>query len=156
MSDELVLVSKDFKPTREDINNLQTALSTMEQSQELVTNHYFANGMYCREVHRPRGTLIVGKVHKHEHLFMVTKGQINVWTEEGMIEMKAPYIHVSKPGTKRVTWAAEDSTGVTVHRTNHTDLHDIEAENIEEDLNAKFDMLNAIKQFGIEESEIEL
>ena len=152
---ELVTIEPNFRPTREDINALQATLSTMTQSSELVTKHYFANGMYCREVHRPKGTLIVGKVHKHEHLFMVIKGQINVWTEEGMIEMKAPYIHVSKPGTKRVTWAAEDSTGVTIHRTEKTDLHDIEAENIEEDVNAKFDMLNALKSLGIEESRVD-
>jgi quercetin dioxygenase-like cupin family protein len=147
--EEVVTVAKDFKPTREDIINLQTALATMEQSHDLVTNDYFANGMYCREVHRPKGTLIVGKVHKKEHFFMVIKGQINVWTEEGMLEMKAPYIQVSKPGTKRVTWAAEDSTGVTVHRTDFTDLKDIEKENIEEDTQAKFDMKNVLKQITI-------
>lgn len=147
---ELINLDKDLKPTREDIDNLQSKLMTMEQSKELVTNHYFANGMYAREVHRPKGTLIVGKVHKHEHFFFVTKGQINVWTEDGMIEMKAPYVVISKPGTKRVTFAVEDSTGMTVHRTDKTDLNDIEEENIEEDLNSKFDAMNFIKSMQIE------
>jgi quercetin dioxygenase-like cupin family protein len=149
-NEPLVEITKDFKPTRQDISELQNALATLEQSKELVTKHYFANGMYVREVFRPRGTLIVGKVHKHEHLFMVIKGQINVWTEDGMVEMKAPFITVSKPGTKRVTFAMEDSVGVTVHRTDNKDLNDIEAEIIEEDKDSKFDAKNALKVLGLE------
>ncbi len=131
-------------PTKEQIRRLQGEMMKMPQT-ELQTNHYFANGMYARELHRAAGTLIAGKVHKHEHFFIVTKGCIIVWTENGMVRMCAPYVHVSKPGTKRVTLAETDATGMTVHRTEKTDLDEIEAEIIEAEESALFDARNLLK-----------
>jgi hypothetical protein len=124
---------------------LQSAMLQMPQAEGLVTNHYFANGMYARELHRPLGTLIVGKIHKHEHFFIVTKGEIIAWTEQGMKRMPAPSVHVTLPGTKRVTIAVVDSTAMTVHRTALTDLDDIEAEIIEAEDGLLFDASNALK-----------
>jgi quercetin dioxygenase-like cupin family protein len=131
-------------PSREAILALQTAMRGMPQL-ELETRHYFANGMYAREVDRPAGATIVGKIHRHEHFFIVTKGEIIVWTEQGMKRMPAPYVHVSLPGTKRVTYAVVDSTAMTVHRTENTDLDAIEAEIIEAEDGALFDARNALK-----------
>jgi hypothetical protein len=51
----------------------------------------------------------------------------------------------SKPGTKRVTLAVTDAIGVTIHRTDKTDLDDIEAELIEPDTAALFDSSNKLK-----------
>ena len=126
------------------ITRLQAEMVKMPQA-ELDTKHYFANGIYARELFRKAGTLIVGKVHKHEHLFLVTKGSIIVWTENGMVRMEAPYVHVSKPGTKRVTLAEVDSVGMTIHRTENTDLEKVEKEIIEEEENAMFDSNNVLK-----------
>ena len=61
-------------PTVEEINRLQHEMSTMEQA-ELKTDHYFSEGMYCRKVFRPAGTLIVGKVHKKDHFLMCVAGE---------------------------------------------------------------------------------
>ena len=116
----------------------------MPQAQ-LETKHYFADGMYARELHRPAGTLIVGKVHKREHFFVITKGRIMVSTAEGMRECPAGTVIVSQPGTKRVTLALEDSVATTFHRTDSRDLDAIEAEIIEPDENALFDARNQLK-----------
>lgn len=149
MNNELNLFDSKT-PTRKDICDLQNYLSGMPQEQNMVTNHYFANGMYVREVTRPAGTLIVGKVHKHEHIFAITKGKLNVWCEDGeMKELIAPCVLVSKPGTKRVTFAVEDTTAMTIHRTDNTDLDEIEKEIIEEDLTALYDSSNNLKN-GLE------
>lgn len=145
-----IALHEDATPTREEIDRLQAEMVKMPQA-ELETSHYFANGMYAREVHRPAGTLIVGKIHKHEHLFIVTKGQIVVWTESGMVRMNAPYVLVSKPGTKRVTLAEVDSTAMTVHRTDNTDLDAIEAEIIESEGTAMFDSSNVMKSLKLGE-----
>ena len=144
----IIALDENATPTREQIGRLQAEMSKMPQA-TLDTHHYFANGMYAREVHRPAGTLIVGKVHKHEHLFIITKGQIVVWTEGGMVRMTAHYVHVSKPGTKRVTLAEVDSSAMTVHRTDKTDLDEIEAEIIEAEEVAMFDSNNALKSLKL-------
>ena len=60
--------------SREQIDRLQSEMVNMPQA-ELVTEHYFSSGMYCRKVSRPAGTLIVGKVHKEPHFFYVQKAR---------------------------------------------------------------------------------
>jgi quercetin dioxygenase-like cupin family protein len=102
--------------------------------------------MYCRRVFRPAGTLIVGKVHKHPHFFLCAKGEIIAWTEKGMKKLQAGDVVECQPGTKRVTLATQDSIGVTIHKTDKTDLDEIEAELVEPDNTALFDSGNNLKQ----------
>ena len=131
-------------PSREEIQRLQNELMAGPQV-ELTTEHYFNGGMYCRKVFRPAGTIIVGKIHKSDHLFMCTSGEIIAWSEKGMITLKAGDVVESKAGTKRVTLAVVDSIGVTVHKTDKTDLDEIEAELIEPEEVSMYDSSNNIK-----------
>jgi hypothetical protein len=131
-------------PTLEQINRLQGEMMKMPQV-ELPTEHYFSGGMYCRKLWRPAGTLIVGKVHKKDHFFLCAAGEIIAWSEKGMVTLRAGDIIESKAGTKRVTLAVEDSIGITFHRTDKTDLEEIETELIEPDTAALFDAYNKIK-----------
>jgi quercetin dioxygenase-like cupin family protein len=135
-------------PSREQIDRLQAEMVKMPQA-DLQTEHYFSeSGMYCRKVFRPAGTLIVGKVHKQHHLFLCAMGEIIAWTETGMKRLQAGDVVESKPGTKRVTLAVTDAIGMTVHRTDKTDLDEIEAELVEPDNTALFDSSNLLKIAG--------
>ena len=139
------LVEMPDVPTREQIERLQYEVAQMPQA-ELPTEHYFSEaGMYCRKVFRPAGTLIVGKVHKQHHLFLCAMGEIIAWTENGMRRLQAGDVVESKPGTKRVTLATTDAIGITIHKTDKTDLDEIEAELIEPDETALFDARNKLK-----------
>lgn len=131
-------------PTKEQIDRLQKEVMLFPQA-ELETEHYFSDGMYCRKLIRPAGTLIVGKVHKKDHFFLCASGEIIAWTENGMKHLKAGDVIESKPGTKRVTLAVTDAIGITVHKTEHTNLDDIEKELIEPDELALFDSSNKLK-----------
>lgn len=131
--------------SREQIERLQAEMMAMPQTQSLVTEHQFSPGMYLRRVFRPAGTLIVGKVHKKPHFFLCAKGTIIAWTEGGMKRLEAGDIIESQPGTKRVTLAVTDAIGITIHRTDLTDLDEIEAELIEPDITALFDSKNKLK-----------
>ena len=135
--------------SREQVERLQTEMALMPQA-ELTTEHHFSLGMYMRKVFRPAGTLIVGKVHKEPHFFLCAKGEIIAWTESGMKRLQAGDVVESKPGTKRVTLAVTDAIGITIHRTDKTDLDEIEAELIEPDTTALFDANNDIKKLRIE------
>jgi quercetin dioxygenase-like cupin family protein len=130
--------------SKEQIERLQSEMAAMPQA-ELVTEHSFSPGMYLRKVYRPAGTLIVGKVHKEPHFFLCAKGEIIAWTEGGMKHLYAGDVVESKPGTKRVTLAVTDAIGITIHRTDKTDLDDIEAELIEPATAALFDSSNKLK-----------
>jgi quercetin dioxygenase-like cupin family protein len=140
---ELELINQ--VPTRDQINRLQAEMATMPQA-ELQTEHFFSPGMYCRRVFRPAGTLIVGKVHKEPHFFLCAMGEIIAWTEKGMLKLRAGDVVECQPGTKRVTLAVTDAIGITIHKTEKTDLDEIETELIEPDDSALFDSTNKLKQ----------
>ena len=105
---------------------------------EPVTRHYFADGMYCREVFRPAGVAVVGRVHKREHFYMVTQGKVLIKDDHGAREAEAPAVIVSKPGTQRVVIAMTDATCLTVHRTDKTDLDAIADELLEADPDSRY------------------
>lgn len=118
------------QPTREAIVRLQAELAKLPQI-ELDTQHFFVKGMYARQITIPAGTTLVGKVHKSEHFFMLLKGDMTLWTEEGMRRVQAPYVACAKPGIKRVGLAHTDSVCINVHTTELTDLEQIEQELVE-------------------------
>jgi hypothetical protein len=98
------------------------------------TLHYFADGMYLRWVFRPKGALVVGKVHKKQHFYLVIQGAVEVaGGPNGPVRLVAPALVISEPGTKRAVYALEDTVCITVHRTNATDIDEIEAELVEDD-----------------------
>ena len=67
-----------------------------------------------------------------------------------MRRLEAGDVVESQPGTKRVTFAVTDAIGVTIHKTDLTDLDAIEAELIEPDDAALFDSGNNLKSLLIE------
>lgn len=94
---------------------------------ELTLEHYFENGMYARVMQVPKGVIISGKIHTTGTIGVLCKGAMRVWGEDGIMRtVKAPYIHTAKPGHKRVGLAIEDVVWVTIHRTDLTDLDQIE------------------------------
>jgi quercetin dioxygenase-like cupin family protein len=131
-------------PTKEQIERLQAEMVRMPQI-ELETDHFFSPGMYCRRVYRPAGTLIVGKIHKKPHFFLCARGEIIAWTETGMRKLQAGDVVECQPGTKRVTLATQDSIGITIHKTDETDLDKIEVDLVEPDSAALFDSGNRLK-----------
>jgi hypothetical protein len=91
--------------------------------------HSFAPGVYLRTIFLPKNSLIVGKIHKHAHANIVLSGHVRVYTEhEQEQEFIAPLQMISKPGTKRVVLALEDTMWMTIHPTKSTDLAEIEKE----------------------------
>ena len=96
--------------------------------------HHFAPGAYGREMTLPAGMVVVGKIHKHAHINVISKGRVQVFTEqEGVRELAAPCTFVSSPGTKRVVYVLEETVWTTVHVTDKTDLAEIEREVIATD-----------------------
>lgn len=129
--------------TRKSIEDLQAAAAKLPQAQ-LFTEHFFIPGVYVRSLFREADTLVVGKVHKHEHLYIIASGEVTIVGDGYKERVTGPKVFISKPGTKRAVYAHTDATTMTVHRTDETDLDAIEAELIEEDETAMFDSENKL------------
>lgn len=103
-------------PTRAQIEALEDAIARLDvPAMGEQTRHYFADGLYARELTMPAGSLLTGKVHRAEHINVLSKGCITVWTEDGMKTVSAPFTLVSRPGTKRVGLAHTECVWTTFH-----------------------------------------
>ena len=97
--------------------------------------HYFAPGVYIREMFMPQGTLVVGKKHKHAHSNILSLGVVKVVSEFDEFTAMAPYTFVSEAGTKRALVATTDVMWTTIHPnpTDTRDLRLLESQIIEEE-----------------------
>lgn len=126
-------IATDTK-ARNKILDFEQALSKVENTYKGDTDncplkHSFTDGIYVREIHIPKDTLLTGKIHKHEHPNFLMKGKVEVYTENGGLELlEAPLSMISKGGTKRVVYTITDTVWITVHHnpTNTKDLLVIE------------------------------
>lgn len=130
----LIEPEESHEATQAKVERLKDAMLTMPQAEVPVT-HRFLDGIYVREVLMKKGLIVVGKIHKQEHIAIISSGEASVLTENGLQRIKAPYTFKSPPGVRRALYIHEDMTWTTVHRTDETDLDAIEAQLIAKDLN---------------------
>jgi len=135
---------------RDGILKLQDVMIEMSDGTELdmfPVDHFFAPGVYARSMRLPAGYVIIGKIHKHAHLNIISYGHVMVATEEGAKELKGPLIFTSPAGVKRAVTVLEDTMWTTIHVTEETEL-----EKIEDDVIAKsfqeFEKHEATKLIG--------
>lgn len=118
---------------RKSVDEIQAGLLKMRPYQP-ETKHYFHGGMYCREVYRDAGVLVVGAVHKKEHLYVIVSGTVRISQEgEKAVELSAPAVIKSMPGTKRAVLSLTPVTCMTFHVTDAATVEEAEAELVEAD-----------------------
>lgn len=94
---------------------------------DIPVRHWFSDGVYGREIRIPAGTLLTGKIHKYQHLNILSQGDISVLMDDGIVRIQAPFTIVSPSGTKRVAYAHTDCVWTTILRTDQTEPEQIEA-----------------------------
>jgi hypothetical protein len=135
---------------RQKVELLQQELSKLPQY-EPETKHYFHGGMYCREVFRHAGVLVVGAVHKKEHLYLIVSGTVAITDGEGNVqEVTGPHLFQSKPGTKRAVYAVTDALCMTFHAIEATTVEEAETELVEVEPNSMYSLGNQVKHTEIE------
>jgi len=140
------VVAPDFM--REKVSALQAEISKMPQY-EPATTHTFHAGMYCREVFRHAGVLVVGKVHKKEHFYLIVSGTVAITTDDGVQLVTGPKLLCSRPGTKRAVYAETDALCMTFHVVNSATIEDAETELVEEDENDMYMLGNKVKPLEV-------
>ena len=135
---------------RQKVEALQQELSKLPQY-EPETKHYFHGGMYCREVFRHAGVLVVGAVHKKEHFYLIVSGTVQITDGEGNAqEVTGPHLFQSKPGTKRAVYAVTDTLCMTFHATEAKTVEEAETELVESDPDSMYSLGNQVKHEEIE------
>lgn len=103
-------------------------LATPGEHLEMQVEHTVCDGMYMRKLLIPKGSLLVGKIHKKACMNIVSAGDITVLTESGCMRVRAGYTTESPAGLMKVGYAHEDTIFINVFRTNETDIEKIENE----------------------------
>ncbi len=138
IAQELMTISKE-QNSLEKVEFRQKVLTLQQGMQQKIADgelqstledctltHFFAPvdekygcGTYARQMFIPKGTVIIGKIHRHQHLNFIMKGKVSVATEFGKKYFEAPCTFVSEVGLKRAVYAEEDTIWTTVHLTAH-------------------------------------
>jgi len=116
---------------REKIANFQTQFENGLKSGGLTPSPYsykhhfteihseFGAALYGREMRLTKGTIIIGKIHKHPVLNVLLKGKLAVVSENGRRVIEAPCVYSSDPNIRRVGHVLEDCILLNVLMTKH-------------------------------------
>jgi hypothetical protein len=122
-----LLKAQGGKSVLDNAYRLQEAMLALPKDEQLDLEpiHYFADGMYLRSLFIPEGVVCVGEMHKHSHFTILAEGKSKIVSQDGDMEVEAPFVFISTPYAKRSVYAVTDCTWITVH-LNHDNCTDIE------------------------------
>ena len=103
---------------------------------DVPTEHTYGPGFYARTITLAPGTTLTGRVHTTEHIFILSKGELTVVTDDGSAHLVAPYQAVCRAGLKRAGYAHTEVVCTNVHITTETDLLKLEAALVEPEVKA--------------------
>jgi hypothetical protein len=131
-------------PAPEQIRQLVRVVGAAPQV-DMPVRHHFGPHLYIREILVPKGTVAVGKVHRHAHLAVMLHGDMTFLTKQGLQRIAGHCVMPLAPAyTQRAVLAHEDTVILNMHPTSialpsEADLAALEAEVI-----APFDEAEAI------------
>ena len=131
------LTKKELKLQKRDmIMGLQDSLMKFVDYETVVKGdsevfplkHTFTDGVYIRQMSMRKDSAVIGKIHKHRHVWFLLTGHISVVDENNSVEHLAPCYVEAPAGSKRIIYAHEDSIWGNVHAnpTNTEDLEELE------------------------------
>ena len=107
-----------------DGENIEGDGKNIIHSKNFPLKHTFADGIYIRQMDMEAGSVVIGAIHNHLHVWFLLTGHLAVATEDSIEEFIAPCYVLAKPGSKRVIYAMEESIFVNVHK-NPNNIKDI-------------------------------
>lgn len=118
-----------------------TAIEALKSHEQVDLNeqHLFAEGMYCRQVMMPAGSLVVGHIHKKEAINVLASGKIWIKTrmEDDWEEISAPFVNKTPAGMRKIVYVIEDAFFMNIFRTDETELDKLYEECVEEEVGTK-------------------
>lgn len=100
---------------------------------EFPVRHYFAAGLYAREMSMPAGSLLISHIHREQHICTCSSGAILVFqirdAGPAITQLiQAPFTMISEPNSQRVGFTLTDTVWTSYHATSETDLDKLEAD----------------------------
>ena len=127
---EEIQVLQDLLIHNADGINIEGDGNSIVHSDNFPLKHTFADGIYIRQMDMKAGSMVVGAIHNHLHVWFLLTGHLAVATEDSIEEFLAPCYVLATPGSKRVIYATEDSIFINIHKNpdNIKDINELESE----------------------------
>lgn len=130
---ELFAIGSEKIPVSMDkVMQLEAHLREMDQA-DLEVTHHFAPHVYTRVLYMPAGTVLTGKIHRHELMNILVSGTMRFACDGVMQERTGFDIFNAGAGSKKAIYAVTDCIFLGIHPTDLTDLEEIEKEFIAPD-----------------------
>lgn len=111
-------MSEIVKPISERLDELEAAMLQDYPAIDCPLDHRFTPGLYSRTIFMQEDAVIVSRIHNTTHQFVLSAGTVAIKTNDGDWEiLAAPYIGITKPGTRRTLCCLEDCLFTTFHPT---------------------------------------
>lgn len=101
-------------------------LAMSEHQLHLPVKEMVVDGMYVREVVIPKGTFLVGRIHRQASVNICSQGMMDIVSDTGCFTVKGPFTAISSPGVFKLGYAHEDTIWTNVFRTDETDLSKVD------------------------------
>ena len=113
---------------REKVLTLEREIGKLPQF-DCPLRHFFADGVYVREIFIPAGVALVGYIHMQSCVTTISKGAIAITEGNGSKVLRAPYTVECVPGTKKAGYALEDTVWCDAYANpdNERDITTLEA-----------------------------
>ena len=76
---------------------------------------FFCKDLHARWLEIPAGMLIVSRIHKFEHMFMLASGKATVIDFKESRDLEGPFMEISPAGAQRIFHAITDCVACTFH-----------------------------------------
>jgi hypothetical protein len=106
------------KPGPNDLGRAMIAAISINEIEgvEPPLEHFHVPGVYGRKITVPANVVVVTKLHKSRHITIALTGKCTVVDQDGkQIEVEAPGIWITEPGTQRSVLCHTETSWITVH-----------------------------------------
>lgn len=121
---EEALAEPGLPEGREELIRLEQEVALMPQA-NCPLRHFFAKGLYIRELTVPKGVVLTGAIHLVECVSVVAKGVILISDGAFTVRLEAPFTMIVPAGTKKAGFALEETVWIDSY-PNPDDERDIE------------------------------
>ena len=128
--DPSVQAIQDYMVENNHVDGIFGDGKSIANSPDVAIKHSFADQVYIRQMNLKKDYVIVGAIHNHLHAWFLLSGKVIINNNGEKIEHVAPCYTVSKPGSKRLIYAVEDSVFVNSHKnpSNTKNIEELEKE----------------------------
>jgi quercetin dioxygenase-like cupin family protein len=113
---ERIQALQDLLIHNADGENIEGDGNSIIHSDNFPLKHTFADGIYVRQMDMKAGSVVIGAIHNHLHVWFLLSGKLEVAKEDSIEEFIAPCYVLANPGSKRVIHAVEDSIFINIHK----------------------------------------